>query len=60
MPKIITKSVFQVNCNGPEGRALTSFGRKRRSTDLGQKEDINLREMFRVYETRDDIPEEGE
>lgn len=42
---------------GPEGRSLNSFGkRKRRSVDF--KEDINLREMFRVYETRSDIPME--
>ena len=48
-------------CNGPEGRSLSSFGRKKRNAeDNDFPDDINVREMFRVYETRDEIPEEGE
>ena len=51
---------LQALCQGPEGRSLNSFGRRRRDTSfrLGRElnEDISLREMFRVYETREEIP----
>ena len=54
---------FQALCQGPEGRSLNSFGRRRRrrrSETFRQgrelNEDISLREMFRVYETREEIP----
>lgn len=49
-------------CQGPEGRSLNSFGRRRRrrreTFRQGRElnEDISLREMFRVYETREEIP----
>ena len=37
-------------CNGPEGRSLSSFGRKKRNAeDNDFPDDINVREMFRVY-----------
>ena len=40
---------------------MSSFGRKKRNAeDNDFPDDINVREMFRVYETRDEIPEEGE
>ena len=51
---------FQALCQGPEGRSLNSFGRRRRRETFRQgrelNEDISLREMFRVYETREEIP----
>ena len=53
---------FQALCQGPEGRSLNSFGRRRRrrreTFRQGRElnEDISLREMFRVYETREEIP----
>ena len=51
---------LQAFCQGPEGRSLNSFGRRRRRDTFRQgrdlNDDINLREMFRVYETREEIP----
>ena len=51
---------LQAFCQGPEGRSLNSFGRRRRRDTFRKgrdlTDDINLREMFRVYETREEIP----
>jgi len=42
-------------CDGPEGRE-DSFGKKRKRREVNeQDEDINVREMFRVYETREEM-----
>ena len=41
---------------------MSSFGRKKRNAEDNEDfpDNINVREMFRVYETRGEIPEEGE
>ena len=56
------------NCEGPSGRD-NSFGRRKREVEEGEKEEareeregeevskVELREMFRVYESRETIPE---
>ena len=56
---------FQVQCNGREGRE-NSYGRRRRrqatfyadndaDDDVIDEVDFSLKEMFRVYENRDEI-----
>ena len=50
------------NCDGPSGRD-NSFGRRKREVEEEDKVDgeevskVELREMFRVYESRETIPE---
>lgn len=49
---------LQAQCEGREGRQL-SYGRKRRKRQLDSNdkniEDFNLKEMFRVYDNREEI-----
>ena len=53
---------MQAFCESREGR-LDSYGKKRRKRDTQRQprlldDNINLREMFKVYETRDDFEDE--
>ena len=51
---------MQAFCESREGR-LDSYGRRKRDTHRQPRvldDNINLREMFKVYETRDDFEDE--
>ena len=55
---------MQAFCESREGR-LDSYGKKRRKRDTQRQprlldDNINLREMFKVYETRDEISDDYE
>ena len=52
--------LLQAFCESREGR-LDSYGRRKRDTQRQPRvldDNINLREMFKVYETRDEISDE--
>ena len=56
--------ILQAFCESREGR-LDSYGKKRRKRDTQRQprlldDNINLREMFKVYETRDEISDDYE
>jgi hypothetical protein len=59
MVTITVKNIFQAQCDGREGRE-SSYGKRRkrrqiRKNGIEKDEDFSLKEMFRVFENRDEI-----